>query len=85
MRPISITEPQYLAICNAANALCPPDRDAFYAAVAAELVGQPIGDGTVGRAIRAAQLSFGHPTPERMPSRWERSAPGFERASKRSW
>ena len=85
MPPISITAPQYLAICNAAHALCPPDRDAFYAAVAAELVGQPIGDGTVGRAIRAAQLSFDHPTPERMPSRWESPAPRFERASKRSW
>ena len=52
MSSIPVTEPQYLAIANAAAALCPSDRDQFVAAVHAELRGQPIGDGTVGRAIR---------------------------------
>jgi len=69
MPPILLSELQFLAIANAAAALCPPDRDLFYAAVAAELRGRPIGDGSVGCAIRTAQAKFHHPEPERMPSR----------------
>ena len=67
MSPIPVTDPQYLAICSAASALCPSDRDQFIARVHAELRGQPIGDGTIGRAIRAVQVSFPHPEPERDP------------------
>ena len=67
MSPIPVTDPQYLAICSAASALCPSDRDQFIARVHAELRGQPIGDGTVGRAIRAAQVNFPHPEPEPEP------------------
>ena len=33
MSPISVSETQYLAILNAANALCASDRDQFIAAV----------------------------------------------------
>jgi hypothetical protein len=55
------------------------------AAVHAELRGQPIGDGTVGRAIRTVQVSFHQPEPERVPSRWERDAPRFEKQSKRAY
>jgi hypothetical protein len=36
MPTISVTEAQFLAIANGANALCPSDRDRFYATVAAE-------------------------------------------------
>jgi hypothetical protein len=61
--PIPLTSLQFAAIANAAAALCPSDRDPFIAAVAAELDGQPIGDGTIGRAIRAVQGRFGHPEP----------------------
>jgi hypothetical protein len=82
---IALTEPQFLAIANAAGALCPSDRDRFYAAVAVELQGRPIGDGSVGCAIRAAQAKFSHPEPERVPSRWDRDTPKFERASKRAF
>jgi hypothetical protein len=85
MPPITITDGQFLAIFNAACALCPTDRDAFIAAVAAELRGRPIGDGAVGRAIRAAQANFQHPEPERMPAKWDRDRPRFERASKRAF
>ena len=63
MVPIPISELQYFAIANAAAALCPSDRDQFIARVHAELRGQPIGDGTIGRAIRAAQMNFPHPEP----------------------
>ena len=82
MSPISITEPQFLAIANAAAALCPSDRNRFVAAVHAELAGQPIGDGSIGRAIRIAQIKFSHPEPEPVPSRWDRSTPPFEKISK---
>ena len=68
MSPIPITEPQFLAIANAAAALCTAaDRDQFIARVHAELRGQPIGDGSIGRAIRIVQASFPHPEPDREP------------------
>jgi hypothetical protein len=84
--PIPLTGPQFNAIVTAAAILSPADRDAFVAAVAAELARMPIGDGTVGRAIRAVQGRFHHPEPEATSaSRWDRKAPGFERASKRAY
>ena len=67
MSPLAVTETQFLAIANAAAALCPSDRDQFIARVHAELRGQPIGDGTIGRAIRIVQASFPHPEFEREP------------------
>jgi hypothetical protein len=85
MPPIRITDGQYLAIWNAAAALCPADRDQFVTAVAAELQGRPIGDGAVGRAIREAQVRFAHPEPPDVPPRWGRERPRFERASKRAF
>jgi hypothetical protein len=83
MSPILVvSEPQYLAIFNAANALCASDRDQFVAAVYAELRALPmIGDGSIGIAIRRAQVSF---PPPKKPSRWDRDRPRFENRSKRS-
>ena len=79
---ILITDQQYLAIANAAAALCPADRDQFIAAVARELAGQSIGDGTVGRAIRNVQPRFSHPEPENgPPRRWRQSKPRHEKQS----
>jgi hypothetical protein len=83
--PIPLTEPQFLAILHAATWLCATDRDQFFAAVAAELAGQPLGDGSVGRAIRAAQVKFPHPEVERTLGRWDRSTPHFEKSSKRAY
>jgi hypothetical protein len=82
--PIPFSQSQFLAIANAAAALCPADRDPFIAAVAAELNGQLIGDGTVGRAFRSVQCGFDHPEPEQVPARWERDTPHFENTSKRT-
>ena len=82
--PIPLSQPQFLAITNAAAALYPADRDPFIAAVAAELDGQPIGDGTIGRAIRDVQCRFDHPEPEHWPSRWDWDRPSFDRSSKRA-
>jgi len=82
--PIPLSQPQFLAIANAAAALYPADRDAFVATVAAELGRhQLLGDGTLGRIIRDVQCRFDHPEPEHSPSRWDWDRPSFERASKR--
>jgi hypothetical protein len=84
MPPILLTTPQFLAITNAAAALCPLDRDAFVAAVAVALQGRPIGDGSVGCAIRDVQLRFPHPEPEPVPPRWARERPRFEKMSRQA-
>ena len=50
-----------LQIENAATWLCEADRSAFYAAVAAELVGREIGPGLVARSIAKAFAHFYRP------------------------
>ena len=67
MSSIPVTEPQYLAIANAAAALCPSDRDQFIALVHDELQGESIGDGSLARAIARARASFPRPRFRREP------------------
>ena len=50
-----------LQIENAATWLCEAERSAFYAAVAAELVGHEIGPGLVARSIAKAFAHFYRP------------------------
>ena len=50
-----------LQIENAATWLCEADRSAFYAAIAAELVGREIGHGLVARSIAKAFAHFYRP------------------------
>jgi hypothetical protein len=85
MSPILLTASQFLAIANAAAALCPVDRDKFVADVAAALQGRLIGDGVVGCVIREVQLRFPHPEPEPMPPRWARDKPRYEKVSRRAF
>jgi hypothetical protein len=80
--PLVLSETQFLAICNAAAALNSADRDSFICAVAAELVGREIGDGSVACAIRTVAPKFAHPEPPPVPGRWQRERPRFERTSK---
>ena len=61
MHRISLTESQFLHVANAAKALAPTDQSAFFEAVANALRDVAIGDGSVGRAIKIAQLQFPHP------------------------
>jgi hypothetical protein len=69
--PIPLSEHQFLAILNASLTLPPADRDQFWAQVADELRDKPIGDGSVGRAIRIVQARFPHPEPSHEPhSAW---------------
>ena len=72
-RKIPLTETQFLAIANAAHALALTDHAAFFQAVAGELKGKPIGDGSIGCAIRAAQAKFTHPKTAHAPhTSWRR-------------
>ena len=61
MSSIPVTEPQYLAIANAAAALCPSDRDQFISRVYGELQGHLIGDGTIGRASASCKRASRNP------------------------
>ena len=62
---IPVTEDQLAAIERSAAALAEPDRPAFLGKVAEQLRGCEVGDGAVGRAIRAAQSKFAHRQPAR--------------------
>jgi hypothetical protein len=73
MPKVQLTESQFLAISNAARAVAPTDDAAFFQAVADELKGKPVGDGSVGCAIRIAQTKFKHPETAHAPhSSWRR-------------
>jgi hypothetical protein len=61
MPPIALTDEQLTAIMRACAPLRPDARGAFLEAVAAALQGREIGDGSVGRAIAAAQRQFFDP------------------------
>lgn len=60
MRRIPLSESQFLHIANAAKALAPTDQPAFFDAVATPCATCDR-DGSVGRAIKIAQLQFPHP------------------------
>lgn len=61
--PISLSDEQLTTVLAACQPLLPPDRDAFLRALAALLASepQPLGDGTVARAIRSLQREFWRP------------------------
>ena len=88
MKPIGLTDEQLLTIQRAAAPLHPQDRGRYLEKVAEMLNGHEIGDGLVGRVAREAQREFLRAPelePKRAPSRWDRDAPRFERASKRAF
>jgi hypothetical protein len=64
-QPLALTDNQYDAVCRACEPILPGDRDAFLRALANVLRGepQPLGDGSVFRAIRALQREFWQPPP----------------------
>jgi hypothetical protein len=89
MKPLALSDEQLLTVQRAAEPLHPHDRGAYLERVAEMLSGHEIGDGLVGRVAREAQRQFlraPEPTESKpMPSRWDRDAPHFERASKRTF
>jgi hypothetical protein len=71
--PITLSDRQSSAVASAAAALSAADRDQFYQAVAHQLAGHEIGDGSVHRAVATAfQLYFKPPETPHSPSRWNR-------------
>ena len=61
-RPLALTDDQLTAILHGAQPLRPHDRDAFLREVADALATvNEIGDGSVAKAIRAAQKKFFDP------------------------
>jgi hypothetical protein len=58
---IPVSEAQFLKVENAAQWLCPADRDQFFAAVADELRGRELDDGLVTRSICTAFKKFYRP------------------------
>jgi hypothetical protein len=84
--PIPLSDRQSTAVASAAAALPAADRDGFYQAIAHQLTGREVGDGSVHRAVAAAfQAFFKPPETPHYPSRWQRDAPRFDRASKRAY
>jgi hypothetical protein len=62
LRPaIPVSESQFLQISAAAQWLCPPDRDQFWAAVAATLAGCEVDEGAIARAVRSAFSAYYKP------------------------
>jgi hypothetical protein len=61
--PISLTDDQLSTVMKAAEPLDPARRSAFLVALASMLRSepQPVGDGSLGRAIRALQHEFRDP------------------------
>jgi hypothetical protein len=58
-RPLSLTDSQFVAVCNAAQPLQPIDRSAFLASIAAFFAGRSeVGDGELGRCIRELQHCY---------------------------
>jgi hypothetical protein len=58
---ISVSEAQFLKIEAASLWLCPIDRGQFWQAVASELSGRELGDGSVAVAIAGAFKRFYRP------------------------
>jgi hypothetical protein len=85
---VILPEDEQVFLCNALAQLEPDVRPVFTARMVGHLqvIADP-GPGDVDRALRAAWAGLWTP-PEtielRATSRWDRDAPGFERASKRA-
>jgi hypothetical protein len=83
--PICLSDCQSLTVTRAAAALPPADRDPFFQAVANQLAGRELGDGSVHRAVAVAFQAFWKPPELHTPSRWTRDTPSFEHASRRAF
>jgi hypothetical protein len=70
-KPISVTSNQFDHILSVAQPLAAGQREAYAVDVATTLRGQPIGDGSVGRAVRKAFAThFIPPELPKAPSNW---------------
>jgi hypothetical protein len=67
--PICLSDRQSLTVTSAASVLPPADREQFLQAVAHQLAGHEIGDGSVHRAVAAALQAFWKPPDLTHPGR----------------
>jgi hypothetical protein len=78
-RPLRLTDEQMSAILRGATAMHPHDRGAYLQTVASLLAGCEIGDGSVARAVAAAQRHHRRPpdlSGNNHVSRWARRGGG---------
>jgi hypothetical protein len=81
-KPITVTSSQFDHILSVAQPLAAGQREAYAVDVATSLQGQPIGDGSVGRAIREAfAMHFIPPELPKAPSNWAGKERAPEQAS----
>jgi hypothetical protein len=86
---VNLPQDEQAFLCHALAQLEPDVRPTFMERMVTYL--QALADpgvGDVDRALRAALVGLWTPPPieeVRMPPRWDRNAPRFERASKRAW
>jgi hypothetical protein len=81
---IPVSETQFLQISAAAQWLCPPDRDQFWATVAAELAGcETIGEGTIARVIAKAFKAFYRPIEPEEPQQLRKLTYGERKLEKK--
>jgi hypothetical protein len=89
MKPIALTDDQLDIITRAATPLHYLDRGPFLETVAERLRGiNVLGDGIVARIARETQREFWRTPelePKRVPSRWDRAAPRFDKVSRRAF
>jgi hypothetical protein len=70
-KPITVTSSQFDHILSVAQLLAAEQREAYAVDVATSLQGRPIGDGSVGRAVREAFAThFIPPELPKAPSNW---------------
>lgn len=86
-RALALSDSQLDVIHRLAWPLAPGDRGAYLEAVVQALQAQPaLGDGVIHRVAVECQRRFWTPPEiEKVPPRWDRAAPHFEKASKRAY
>jgi hypothetical protein len=85
-RPLALSDDQLTTIMRTAQPIAPNLRPAYLEAVARALHGRELGDGLVARVCAELQREFfDPPVIEKVPSRWDRVRPDFERASRRAY
>jgi hypothetical protein len=86
-RPLALTDTQLDIVFRLAAPLFDVDRASFLEDVAKALAGLPeVGDGIVARTCAQVQRKYWRPPiVERVPSRWNRNRPDFEKSSRRAY
>jgi hypothetical protein len=85
--PLALSDTQLDLIHRLAWPLLPADRGAYLEAVTAALQLEPtLGDGVIHRiAVECQRRFWTPPEVEKMPPRWAREAPRFEKTSRRAY